>query len=306
MSCQAITKSGLRCRNHPMGDTNYCRSHTPRQIIPVATAVSDERCQCVRTDGRQCTKRAVKGTPYCSAHRRCYRTLTFENTDKARQVLPASIIDTVEHLFDPEYFRDLKVMHVVRDTYGNRMDIVDKIKRSGVLSAEFDKNAGKNIYKCIYFTLYLEPIFRKIPEIYDAFIRKYESEYFLVINNINHFFNSSLLLHEHTRARHGDAFFPTIRVVPEWAYGRGTNVYANDRENNINLSAYAVNRIKDEVYRLLLSWKKHTTKAIVNAIMVAHEVTLCRRSMVVTGKDYTIPLDEVEVQWHRPGDPFPI
>jgi hypothetical protein len=294
MSCQAISKStGLRCRNHPVGTTNYCRAHTSG-TPPVDDSV---RCRCVLVTGNRCTRKAVNGTQYCKDHKGCHRILIFGNTARAMSVLPASVIDTVDHLFNPEYFRDLKVMHEIRSGWDDSKPtrIPEMIKKSGISNA-FDKNI--KYYKCMYFTLYLEPIFRKIPEIYDVFVRKYMSKNFLVIDNINQFFNDSR--DEFIRKKVKKAYFPFIRVVPKWAYGRGTNMYVNDRANNINLSAYAVDRIKDEVYKNLLEWKKHSNVDIVDAIIVSHEVTLCNV------RDYYIPLDKVDVQWHMPDDPIPL
>lgn len=291
MSCQAISKStGLRCRNHPVGNTNYCRAHTSG-TPPIDDSV---RCQCVMVNSNRCTRRAVKGTRYCKDHKRCHRILIFGNTARAMSVLPASVIDTVEYLFNPEYFRDLKVMHEIRSESKPAL-IVDMIKKSGITNA-LDKNI--KYYKCMYFTLYLEPIFRKIPEIYDVFVRKYMSKYFLVIDNVNQFFNDSR--DEFIRKKVIKEYLPFIRVVPSWAYGRGTSVYVNDRANNINLSVYAVDRLKDEVYKKLLEWENHSNEAIVAAIIVSHEVTLCNDI------DYNIPLDKVDVQWHMPGDPIPL
>ena len=64
VQCQAITKSGNRCKRRAAPGKCYCRQHAS----DVAPKTPAKRCRAMTEDGKQCESKPLEGKNYCEKH----------------------------------------------------------------------------------------------------------------------------------------------------------------------------------------------------------------------------------------------
>ena len=63
-TCWSLTEAGTRCKHKKVGDSDYCKQHSP----DVKPAKKFDKCRAMTYDGKQCVRPPVEGSRYCKQH----------------------------------------------------------------------------------------------------------------------------------------------------------------------------------------------------------------------------------------------
>lgn len=63
-TCWAVTSAGKRCSRRKVGESDYCKQHSPDN----KPGKNVKQCRAFTFEGKQCSRKPVEGSRYCPQH----------------------------------------------------------------------------------------------------------------------------------------------------------------------------------------------------------------------------------------------